>query len=132
MAVFVILGALFLALGALSGVLGVRLAWSRRRLLLVGCWTEGLVIGRDDDPDSHSITVEYADANGQVFQTRSRGAASTFPDVGATTRVLYDPSDPQRSELELDHQLTHWVLPVLAVTFGFVGVLMLLIGILTW
>jgi hypothetical protein len=48
------------------------------------------------------LVVEFTDEAGTVHQVKSRGGSTGFPDIGARTRVAYDPADPRKAMIEAD------------------------------
>lgn len=122
--VFLVVGGLFAGLGVLCLIwLLVDLARAAH-LRAIGTWAEGQVVERPPD-SAPSITVEFRDPHGRRFRQRSRGGSTGFPELGETTRVLYDPADPRRARLEADMRMGVVVLVTLAVVFGGLGAAML-------
>ncbi|MBX3229528.1 MAG: DUF3592 domain-containing protein [Labilithrix sp.] len=127
--VLVLLGASMLLIASACGVALVVREGKRRQLAAIGTWTTGRVEMIDLDSDSGLIILAFEDATGRTRKVFASGTSSFHPRVGEPARVLYDPRDPSRAEIEVAVRTTRVALVVMTCAFGILGVGLLVSGL---
>jgi hypothetical protein len=128
--VLVIMGASFLLLSLICGSALLVHARRRRALEAVGTWTTGRVELLDLHSDGGMIIVAFEDDAGRMRKVFSPSSSSFHPHVGEPARVLYDPRDPSRAEIDVASKTTRVALVLMTCAFAVVGVATLAAGLM--
>ncbi len=122
-------GAIFLALGAIELVLGIFFYFRTRSFLERAVEVQGTVTGHvesrsSDSGTTYRPTVQYTSADGQSQEFTDRmGSSPPSHDVGESVPVKYDPQNPGKARIGTAGRL--WLIPVILSSSG---VLFLAIG----
>jgi len=118
-----------LLIASVCGVALVVRESKRRRLVAIGTWTVGRVEMIDLDSEGGLIIVAFEDDTGRTRKAFASGTSSFHPRVGEPARVLYDPRDPARAEIEVAVRPSRVALVVMTCAFGALGVGLLVSGL---
>lgn len=117
----VLLGTTMLVIASVCGLALVVREGKRRELVAIGTSTTGRVEMLDLDSDGGLMIVAFEDETGRTRKVFASGTSSFHPRVGEPARVLYDPRDPSRAEIEVALKTSRVALVILICAFGALG-----------